>query len=87
MIHICNPTGCCRTSWGLQDGHELLAYEKNFATTRYIEEHALSLLREGRSYKDVAAVTNLSVSTLSRYVRDNGGFLSRKNKCKEDSGR
>ena len=33
------------------------------------KKHALALLREGRSYKDVAAVTNLSVSTLSRYVR------------------
>ena len=68
-----------RTKQGFREGRPPI--------DRARKEHALALLREGRSYKDVAAVTNLSVSTLSRYVRENGGFLRRKNKCKEDSGR
>lgn len=57
-----------RTKQGFREGRPPI--------DRARKEHALALLREGRSYKEVAAVTNLSVSTLSRYVRENARWAA-----------
>ncbi|WP_314763161.1 recombinase family protein [uncultured Selenomonas sp.] len=60
----------------MQEGKAIVRTKQKFREgrppiDRARKEHTLALLRGGRSYKDVVAVTNLSVSTLSRYVRKN----------------